>query len=154
MFCPYCGHKIVRGFFSELFEDLDKLFKGDEKIRTVKFPPGRITVRISGPHRIRPLKKIPVKATPIQKTVQRTEFPEKIVEPESNITRKTGKLYYEIKLPTVKSIQDIFLNILEESIEIKAIGKGVTYFKVIPIPENSEVVNKEFKNGKLILTLM
>jgi rRNA maturation endonuclease Nob1 len=54
-------------------------------------------------------------------------------EPETKVRRLTDRVVYEIALPGVKSIKDVVLNKLDNSIEIKAFSKDKAYFKLIPI---------------------
>lgn len=54
-------------------------------------------------------------------------------------------------MPEVKSFKDILINKLENSIEIKAIGKTKAYFKIIPI--NIPIISQRLFQGKLILEL-
>ena len=54
-------------------------------------------------------------------------------EPSTNIRRLSNKVVYEINIPEVESIEDISITPLESSIEVKAIGKSKSYFKLIPI---------------------
>jgi len=70
-------------------------------------------------------------------------------EPETKIENIGNKQIIKIKLPNVKSLKDIEIKKLEQSIEIKAFAKDVTYFKLIPIPANSYISNKEFKDNVL-----
>ncbi|MAH03590.1 hypothetical protein CMI39_02270 [Candidatus Pacearchaeota archaeon] len=55
------------------------------------------------------------------------------VEPTTNIRRLSDKVIYEIYMPGIKSIKDISVIKLENSIELKAISKNKSYFKLIPI---------------------
>jgi len=70
-------------------------------------------------------------------------------EPETKIDTIGNKQTIQIKLPNVKSLKDIEIKKLEQSLEIKAFAKDNTYFKLIPIHSNSEIINKEFKNNVL-----
>jgi hypothetical protein len=72
-------------------------------------------------------------------------------EPPTNIRRFSNKIVYEITMPEVKSIEDISVIQLENSIEVKAIGKNKAYIKTIPI--TLPLVNKEFHKGMLTLEL-
>lgn len=72
-------------------------------------------------------------------------------EPETSIRRLSNKVVYEINLPEVKSVRDISIIQLENSIEIKALGKGKVFQKVIPI--NLPIRNYVLANGKLVLEL-
>lgn len=78
-----------------------------------------------------------------------SELPKK--EPKTNLKRFGDKIVYEIEMPEVKSLNDVLINNLENSIEIKAIGKSFIYSKTIPI--NMPITSQELSNGKLILEL-
>jgi len=72
-------------------------------------------------------------------------------EAETKVRRLSNKIIYEISLPEVKSIKDIIINKLENSIEIKAFSKNTVYFKLIPL--NLPILKYNLKNQKLILEL-
>lgn len=69
----------------------------------------------------------------------------------TNIRRLSDRVVYEINLPEVKSLKDISIIKLENSIEIKAISKNKVYFKLIPL--NLPIINYNLSEGKLILEL-
>jgi len=50
-------------------------------------------------------------------------------EPESRLKRLAGRLIYELYVPGVKSVEDILINKLENSIEIKALSDESIYTK-------------------------
>lgn len=72
-------------------------------------------------------------------------------EAESKVRRLSGKVIYEIDLPEVKSIGDVVVNQLENSIEVKAFSKDKAYFKFLPV--NLPLVDYKLSKGKLILEL-
>ena len=72
-------------------------------------------------------------------------------EPKTNIRRLSNKVIYEIEMPGVKSMDDVSIIKLENSIEIKAIGKEKSYAKLIPI--NLPIKNYDLSEGKLTLEL-
>lgn len=72
-------------------------------------------------------------------------------EPKTNIRRLSNKIIYEIEMPDVKSAEDVSIIKLENSIEIKAIGKKKAYAKIIPI--NLPIKNYNLSEGKLTLEL-
>ena len=72
-------------------------------------------------------------------------------EPKTNIRRLSNKLVYEIEMPGVKTIENISITQLENSIEIKAIGDKKAYGKIIPI--SLPIKNFDLSEGKLILEL-
>jgi len=57
-----------------------------------------------------------------------SELPKK--EPKTILKRLGDKIIYEIEMPEVKSLNDVLINNLENSIEIKAIGEKLIYSKI------------------------
>ncbi|MFH1787445.1 MAG: hypothetical protein ABH811_01500 [archaeon] len=72
-------------------------------------------------------------------------------EPATNIKRFSDKVIYEIEIPGVKSVEDLSITQLENSIEIKALAKDKIYFKLIPI--SLPITDYNLSKGKLILEL-
>ena len=72
-------------------------------------------------------------------------------EAETQIRRLSNKLLYEIDMPGVKSLKEVIINKLENSIEVKAFSEKEVYFKLIPL--NLPILNYSLEAGKLILEL-
>jgi len=72
-------------------------------------------------------------------------------EPLTAVKRFSDKIVYEIKLPEIKSMKDVSIVKLENSVEIKAVTKNKAYFKLIPI--NLPIKDYNLEKGKLILEL-
>ena len=72
-------------------------------------------------------------------------------EPATKVRRLTNSIIYEIEIPGVKSLKDIIINKLQNSIEIKAFTKDKAYFKLIPL--NLPIRNYFLKNNVLTLEL-
>ncbi len=70
-------------------------------------------------------------------------------EPKSKLKRIEDKIEYEVEVPGVNSIKDISIIKLENSLEIKAVGKKTGYIKRIPI----NLPLKKYSLVKGILTL-
>jgi HSP20 family molecular chaperone IbpA len=84
---------------------------------------------------------------PVRKITKVTE------EPETQLKTAGNRQTIQLKLPEIKNLSDIEVKKLEQSMEIKAFAKDKTYFKLIPISSNFEIVNKEFKNNVLKIEL-
>lgn len=78
-----------------------------------------------------------------------SELPKK--EPTTNVKRLSNTVIYEINIPGVKSLEDLSIVKLENSIEIKAVAKDKAYFKLIPV--NLSIIDYDLNKGKLILEL-
>lgn len=137
--------------------------EGGTEIRKTSFPGGfSIQIRMGGGMPQQPVRII--QPSPKQPAKQILAYPKKLSEkeqaklaklpreePETKVRRLTDKIIYEISLPGVKSLSNIKVNKLENSIEIKAISKDRAYFKLIPIA--LPLIRYYFKNDSLFLEL-
>lgn len=79
-------------------------------------------------------KKIETKKLPMFSDEKRKQFQKlKRQEPKTNLKRIGNKVIYEVEIPEVNSLDNISVLRLENSIEIKAIGKNKAYEKIIQI---------------------
>lgn len=159
------------------FERIDKIFGFDSfKLPTFKMKPGirggsvsitvqsgtgmepKVEIKTSGEYKkLEPELKRKFGIKPAieeveeeEKEVKRRKVkPPKVTEePETEIQTAGNKQIISIKLPDIKSEDDIEVKKLEQSIEVKAFSDDKTYFKLIPIPKDV-TVSKKFKDGVL-----
>jgi hypothetical protein len=71
--------------------------------------------------------------------------------PKTSVRRLSDRIIYDIEMSEVKSIKNISIVRLENSIEIKAIGKNKAYYKIIKI--SLPIIDYYLSKGKLILEL-
>lgn len=117
---------------------------GKPQIRINEFGNKQRTART-----IKPTKKIEMPEMTEEKAKKYTSLPKK--EAETKVRRLSNKIIYEITLPGVKTIKNIFINKLENSIEIKAFSDDEAYFKLIPV--NLQIIKYSLRNEKFILEL-
>ncbi|MDP3027667.1 MAG: zinc ribbon domain-containing protein [Nanoarchaeota archaeon] len=72
-------------------------------------------------------------------------------EPATKIKRLGEKLIYELSVPGVDDINDVLINQLENSIEVKAISKNKVYSKNLNL--NLPILRYSLNKGNLILEL-
>ncbi len=72
-------------------------------------------------------------------------------EPESKLRRLSGKIVYELYVPGVKSVDDVLINQLENSIEVKALSDNKIYTKSINL--NLPIIKYNLKNNFLTIEL-
>ncbi len=175
-FSPNEGVKLPMGFnalFNTILKNLNKQFNNVEnmenKSKKPKIKKGGVSISIhtSGnkPPEIKVssfgnLPEFKEKEKQVKKKVKNLKLPVsdpkkftglKKEEPKTNIRRFSNKIIYEINMPNVKSIKDVSIVQLENSIEIKALAKNKVYYKIIPI--NLPVKNYNLSKEKLILEL-
>ena len=78
-----------------------------------------------------------------------SELPKK--EPRSRIKRLSGKIIYELFVPGVETIEDVLVNQLENSIEIKALSKDKVYSKNLNV--NLPILRYHLVNENLIIEM-
>jgi len=84
-----------------------------------------------------------------EKAEKFSRFPKK--EPQSKVRRLSGRIIYELEVPGVKDISDVLINQLENSIEIKALGKDKVYSKTLNL--NLPILRYRLNKGSLVLEL-
>jgi hypothetical protein len=158
-------NSLMNNLSKEFDEQLGKNFAGNEKPKKVK--KDGISISIStfgdGPPKIM-VKNMgnneKVKQEKTTEKIKKSNFNDEKIkqfsklkreEPKTNIRRFSNGVVYELEMPDVKSVEDISITKLENSIEIKAIGKNKSYAKLIPI--NLPLKNYNFLEGKLTLEL-
>ena len=72
-------------------------------------------------------------------------------EPSSKLRRLSGKLIYELLVPGVNSIEDVLINKLENSIEIRALSNNKIYSKNLNL--NLPIISYDLTKGLLTLEL-
>ncbi|MFQ6136559.1 MAG: zinc ribbon domain-containing protein [Candidatus Hydrothermarchaeales archaeon] len=72
-------------------------------------------------------------------------------EPETKMRRIGGKLEVKVKVPGVKSEDDIDVRKLEESIEIRAYAGDKAYFTLFSVPPRARILSKKLENEELTL---
>jgi len=152
--------------FKELDKEMGKDFKLEKKlpvknkgisisISTESGKKPEIRVRGFGPgyeNLISQVKENPIKAMPTiteEKARKLAKLPRE--EAETNVRRLSNKIVYEIELPGVSSLDNIIINKLENSIEIKAFTKDKVYFKLLPV--KLPILNYKLEDEKLVLEL-
>ncbi|MBS3084348.1 zinc ribbon domain-containing protein [Candidatus Pacearchaeota archaeon] len=143
-------NKMISSTFKMLENEMGKGFAGNQRL-----PQGKMKIMINGKEispEIKPQKKDSnVKFLPIEFSNENLERWKKInkKEPKSKLKRVEDKIEYEVEIPGVKSIKDISIIKLENSLEIKAVGDKTGYLKRIPI----DLPLKKYSLVKGILTL-
>ncbi|MEM4719743.1 MAG: hypothetical protein QXG18_02690 [Candidatus Pacearchaeota archaeon] len=172
-FCPWCGNFLkdkkredygllgendedflerniipMNSIFEKVFSDLNKLFSESLK---KDFPIENVQIRFSSFPReeVERDKSKAKEKKKIRRDFQNKNLP--IVKAESKIKRLPEGLYYEISVPGVKSKEDIFINDIEEGIEIKAYSNDKCYIKTIPIKVKS--YSYMIKDGKILFKI-
>lgn len=158
------------------FEDFDRLFKMNFKIPRIKMPPSEssfsgISITIDSRTGMRPRivvrtygdmkkyepeikRKLGIdKSEGVEEIKEEKEYevPKVTEEPEAKVNNLGDKFVIEIKLPDVEKEEDIKIQPLEQSLEIRAKAKDKLYFKLLPI--TGRIVRKRFDNGKLFIEI-
>ena len=93
--------------------------------------------------------KVNVNKMPLEKLERFSKL--KRLEPVSKVRRIGNKVIYELEVPGVKDLDDVLINRLENSIEIKALARDKSYSKILNI--NLPIIRYGLDNGNLILEL-
>jgi HSP20 family molecular chaperone IbpA len=72
-------------------------------------------------------------------------------EPVTDVKRLDSRVVVDMEIPGVRGEEDIEINELEASVEVKAIAGDKAYFKILTKPEQFSLVKKDFSKGRLHL---
>ncbi len=158
-------NSLMKNLSKEVDEQLNKNYFPNEKPKGIKKEGISISISTfgNGPPKIKVTQlgekpKMQVQTEIKEKIKENTFTPEKIKkfsalkkeEPKTDVKRLSNRVIYEIELPGVKSLEDVSIIKLENSIEIKALAKSKAYIKKIP---NLPIVDYSLSEGRLILEL-
>ena len=163
---PAGGMNLPPGFnnlFNSLLKEVEKQFReADKNIPRKNIRPENSIsisiatstgkqpeIRISGP--VKKQKEIRIVQPEISEEDAKklSKLPKK--EAETKVRRMSNKLIYELDVPGVKSLKDVIINKLENSIEIKAFSEDKVYFKLLPV--KLPITDYKLKSGKIIIEL-
>jgi len=165
-YCPTCGTQANKQvtMFNLLKRQMDimKNLVGRtdeyEPEARIQQPRNAITIQINSSGMREPRVQIFPKPIPSRedqpyadKVSIQKKMPEIVLEPEVKVKRLAREMLFTIPLPNIKSGKDIELKILPDSVEVKAFGKKKGYFKILNIPKNYKLVEKDLKEGNLNL---
>jgi len=159
--------KIDKMFGADVFKlpsfDIKPLFKGGGISITIMSRPGmkpQVEVKTNGQYKkVEPNLKRKLGVTEgLEKEEEIPKFERKIPktteEPEMKIEKEGNVETIEIKLPDVKSKDDVEIRKLDQSIEVKGFAGDKAYFKLIPIRPNAQISDRNFSNGILKIEIM
>ncbi len=161
-FCPECGHTVDRhntfvNLIHKHLEQIKKRFSAPTYDRDTKEPLGGITISITTGFGHPQVSVIPNRQTELshyearqKKTIERAK-PKEIVEPETFMKRVGNNIFVNVNLPEVKVEDDVEVNTLLNSVELRAYAGDKGYFKILDIPNSFGLADKKLKDGKLRL---
>ena len=131
------GNKILNKMITNTFKMLEKELNRN-LTENPKMSSPRMKLMINGKEILpyeKPSQKSPVKILPIDFSIENLEKWKSLKkeEPKSTLQRFDKKIEYKVEVPGVKSIKDISILKLENSLEVKAVGNKKGYLKRIPI---------------------
>ncbi len=158
-FCPICGERIRNNSLNKILDYFNKEIKNLMKFTNIdnidqnKHYNSMILIRIPetaiNKKMINSLSEYNTNKKNEETDEQKTLM--NVKEPVTNIKNSNNRVSVKIHFPGVKK-SDIEIKKLSESIEIRAIGKKESFFKIVEMPKNMSLVEKSFSNENLTLT--
>jgi len=156
-YCPNCGIKLKKkgrligftGILNEVRNAFESLFSPDKQVQPTK---SGFTIRIKTGSPFEPEEDFkPARVE--RKLGPSLKLPKKLEEPKSKMSMHGDDIEVNIELPEVKSINDIELTRVGDSLEVRAVAKGKGYFKIINVPSEYKLINKKLHEGLLAVKL-
>lgn len=162
--CPYCGY--FSGELGDSFMNIARMMggkavvkqEGDSFIVILEFEGTRHAFRIT------PLDLEEISPSLVPSPSPEPELPpepaqprkkrvfDKTEEPETDVNYVQDRIYIKVDLPRIPE-EDVEVDKLENSVEVRAYKGKTRYFKLIPIPERYQMVSKEVLPEEVIITL-
>lgn len=158
--------------FSSIFDEIDREFREIERMfRRFTMPPprerrgGGVSIKISSEPGKEPrvevrtfgdfkdkepeiLQRLGVKEA--KPKAQR--LPPKVTEePETKVERRGNRVIYRIKVPGVKSEEDIDVQRLRESVEVRAYAQDKAYFTLFSIPKRARIAATRLEGDEFVI---
>ncbi|MGD2250128.1 MAG: hypothetical protein PVF58_17125 [Candidatus Methanofastidiosia archaeon] len=155
--CPHCG--AFTGGLKDSFSNIAKIFGGKALVRQ-EGDSFIVVLEIQGKRqafKITPMDLDDVPYIPTE-SVKKPAKPKKkrvfdtTKEPETETNYVGNTLYIKVDLSGIDE-EDIEIEKLENSVEVRAYKGKIRYFKLIPIPEDYKLISKEFLPGEVFVTL-
>jgi hypothetical protein len=149
----------MNGIFNGLIKQLEKELSNMENIQPQNGMPRGFKIQISNgqPPKMMPMKQ-PKKKQPTTIQVEEADEAEKErrlklkrVEAKSSIRRLPEGIIYEIETPGVRTVKDVVITKLEESMEVKVYAEDKCYVKTLPL--KMDVLEFSILDDKLFLKL-
>lgn len=83
----------------------------------------------------------------------RRKVPQVVEEPETKVERLDDRMVLRIKVPGIRSMEDIDIRKMQESIEVRAYAEGKAYFTISSIPPDSRVLSKRLDGEELVVEI-
>ena len=96
----------------------------------------------------------PIPASPVKEVKQhesRLPEPKITEEPAAEVRKLDSRVVVDMEIPGVKGMEDIEIQEMESSVEVKAMAGDKAYFKILTKPPEFSIVEKKFHEGKLHL---
>jgi len=80
-------------------------------------------------------------------------IPKVTEEPETKVQRVGDRILFHIKVPGVESLEDVEVQQLTESIEVRAYTEGKAYFTLLSVPRDIRVLDQKLEYGILTIEM-
>jgi HSP20 family molecular chaperone IbpA len=80
-------------------------------------------------------------------------IPKVTEEPETKVQRVGDRILFHIKVPGVESLEDVEIQKLTESIEVRAYTEGKAYFTLLSIPRDIRILDTKLEYGILTIEM-
>ena len=154
-FCPHCG--FLAEEFEDRFNNIARMLGGKAVIKQ-EGDSFIVILEVQGTRhafRVTPIdleEEVSPPPSPPSLEPQKVREYEKTEEPKTETNYVKDKIYIKVDLSGVLQ-EDIEVDELEDSLEVRAYKGKTQYFKLIPIPDDHHVISTEFLPGEVIITM-
>ncbi|MBU7014636.1 MAG: zinc ribbon domain-containing protein [Theionarchaea archaeon] len=156
-FCPHCGD--FAGGLEDSFMNIARMFggkvvikqEGDSFVVVLEIQGTRQAFRVTPIDLEEFSQSLPLEPPEPERQHIARQF-NKTEEPETDVNYAGDNLYIRVTLVDVPE-ENIEIDRLEESIEVRAYKGKTRFFKLIPVPHEYQLISKEFLPGEAFIVL-
>ncbi len=174
-YCPNCGanlrkerayerHPALLGFRS-IFDEIDREFREIERmlrrLAMRREKRGGVSIKISSEPGKEPrvevrtfgnLKNREDILQRFKRARARQRQPPKVTEePETRVERRGNRVIYRIRMPGVESEEDIDVQKLRESVEVRCYARDKAYFTLFSLPRHARIASTKLEGDEFVI---
>ncbi len=171
-YCPNCGTNLRRerayerypallGFRS-IFEEIDREFREIERmLRRLAMPRekrGGVSIKISSEPgkeprvEVRTFGELQGRERVLKKFAAKPRQPPRVAEePETRVERRGNRVIYRLRMPGVRSEEDVDVQKLRESVEVRGYAGDKAYFTLFSVPRHARIASTKLEGDEFVI---
>ncbi|NOZ59986.1 MAG: zinc ribbon domain-containing protein [Euryarchaeota archaeon] len=170
-YCPNCGADLRRERayerypallgFRGIFDEIDREFREIERmLRRLAMPGerrGGVSIRISSEPGKEPRVEVQTFGSLKNRNIlprlraRQRQPPRVTEEPETRVERRGNRVVYRLRMPGVESEEDVDVQRLRESVEVRGYARDRAYFTLFTLPRHARIASTKLEGDEFVI---